>query len=639
MPGGPLGRGCRMWFHRNIVRLILSICLITALAPASARGEPISPLLASEAYILAEQWVNRAAVPEATAEIKVTDLAAIHATLRLDGITLGQATAANTSALTPAKAAIDMAPLLIAAVRDALADARAQLAVIAGQPNAPKLTGRLEEIAPLLVLDLQFAMPLERVRVKESRELAGQFIPALHGIAATREGNWAWIFPATAQAANLSLPTQITRLLTKLSLSPDQLLTAAQPDGLPLYRFEVLHLTRAHLDAPAQLFHRGRPAGPLAAPSLQDIELQSHRWADYLVSRMDESGHFKGTYLPTADRYQPDQADPADAALACLALSRYCQLEPADSPRSKALGPVIRLALLAAAKEAALLPDEPDGPVPDASLVDCAHAASIALAILAAPGMEDQKDLRDRCASALLAAQTAQGAFRDRPHPQASLAARPTHALICYALVDLYDRTRDLRFLDAARRGLVSLWKNTPQQRALGAMPWAALAELGLLNRGHASPGLLTISQCCDALLKLQVQSPTHTDSASPAGPNYISPDTVGGFILDTSIIAEPTWQSAAMLLALAAALPVESFVPPQQRPRWIVDGTAGLGFLHRLSLDDSTMWAVHQPLRARHGVRTALWDNRQPLAATAMALLASTQWQQTLRQLQARGN
>jgi len=609
--------------------LAMLFCCITLIAGSAAKGESIREGIAAEAYVLAEGWVARGKAPDSTFALKANDVAAIHVTLRFEGVVLGQATAIADAPR--AGKDINISPLLVEAVKDALAGAQQSIVKIATQPGGRKMPAKLEDIVPLLVLDIQYALRPTPITVERSHQIAGQLVLHQHGLASRKDKQWAFVFPGTAISSNLSLRAQLARLLAALNLEPALLTRIGLADGPPLYRFECVHIVRRRAEGPLEVLSRGERIKPTLPPDQKQLRAMAAQWAKHLLDRMDNEGRYRGTYLPTADQYKPALASPADAALACLALSRYAKLAHLDAGQRQTINHAVRRAVIVAAVDAKLHREKPGEGQPNLSLCATADAAMILLAMIDAPQLADQKELRDRCAGVLLNAANPDGGYRVRPHAEAGAASRPTHALIAYALVRMYDQTRDRQYLDAGRTGLVALWKNTPPDRSTGTMPWAALAELNLLRRGKSSPGLLIVRQACDAIWKMQVPAPTHATPATPGEPGFINPDTVGGFHLDPQFVPEPTWRSAGLLITLGAALPLESFVSQKQRPRWVVDGTTGLGFLHRLALSDDATWYTHNPARARHGVRTALFDNRQPLAATAMALLATTQWQAAL--------
>jgi hypothetical protein len=613
----------------NMPAAALIGCITLGVGVATVRGESIREGAAAEAYVLAEGWVLRGMAPASTVAMRVDDVVALHVALRFEGVLMGQATA---NIKRPAGARdVNISPMLIEAVAGALRQTRQSIVKIATRPGQQKMPTKLEQLAPLLTLDLQFALPPTPIKVAKSHQIANYLVLHQHGLASNKDQRWAWVFPGTAVGANLSLRAQLARLLTELNIEPAKLTQIGQPDGPPLYRFECVHLVRPKADGPLEVLSRGQRIKPTLPPDHKQLRAMADSWAEHLLSRMDVRGRFAGTYLPTSDQYKPAKSSPADAALACMALARYAKLPHVADQRRGLINLAVKRGIITAAVDAGLFNPKPGAGQPNLSLSSTANAAMVLLATLESPVMADQKDLRERCASALLGAIDQRGGFRVRPHAEATLASRPTHALITYALVRMYDQTRDTQYLDAGRSGLVALWKNTPVQRAVGAMPWAALAELNLLQRGKSSPGLLIVRQACDAMWKMQVPAPTHATPATPGEPGFINPDTVGGFRIGGMLVPEPTWQSANALIALGAALPIESFVTKTEQPRWVVDGITGLGFVHRLAMSDDAMWYVHNAARARHGIRTALFDNRQPLSATAMALLATTQWQQSL--------
>jgi hypothetical protein len=111
-----------------------------------------------------------------------------------------------------------------------------------------------------------------------------------------------------------------------------------------------------------------------------------------------------------------------------------------------------------------------------------------------------------------------------------------------------------------------------------------------------------------------------------------LSADTIGWFASAGNVIKEPTWRSASLLAALTPAIGVRDFVDADDLPRWIVDASLGARFLKQLTMEQANCYYARNPAEALGGVRLAFWDNRQPLAATAMSLLAVTELQVALR-------
>ena len=62
-----------------------------------------------------------------------------------------------------------------------------------------------------------------------------------------------------------------------------------------------------------------------------------------------------------------------------------------------------------------------------------------------------------------------------------------------------------------------------------------------------------------------------------------------------------------------------------------MLDCGLGARFIKQLMFDRAGAYYVFDAREVVGGVRAGLWDNRQPIEATAMALLAVTELQQTL--------
>jgi hypothetical protein len=60
----------------------------------------------------------------------------------------------------------------------------------------------------------------------------------------------------------------------------------------------------------------------------------------------------------------------------------------------------------------------------------------------------------------------------------------------------------------------------------------------------------------------------------------------------------------------------------------------SGLRFLRQLTLDDENLWGVTSPEEAEWGVRAALWDQRQPIDASSLTLLAVSETVASLGEL-----
>jgi len=619
---------------------------INIIAVGEAGGQPIDQTLATQAYTVVENWVDRGSVPTRTVAIEAEDVAAAHVTLRFEGVTLGQATAAvdQPMRMVADRKPRDFMPLLLTATRDAIAEAKKTLVTLSAKPGGDTVPNDYRQIAPLLQLDLQLARSPQLLTLAQPSDLTAKMTVGVHGLAMRHEGRWAWTFPGSAIAANLSLPDQLNRMLRDLSLDITQLPTVG--DRQAMFRFEVLHLIRRTADGPVARLHRGQdvvPAGPLSERSIQTV---AKLWADHLIYRQQSDGGFTGTYQPTSDRFDPPRASITDTMLACYALARYSRSPALGEDQAQRYAAAARRGVQAAIEQLGAMPEPVDDPTekPRAGeqrtvdkgmpAIRCRHAAMTLLALIETPGTADLKPARDRLAGALLACSGPEGRFRSLPDQRSGEVSRPTHALATLALVKMYGQTRQAIYLDTARQAGEAMWTDAESMRIASVMPWAAMMEFELLGLGQPTQGLLVVRNHAELLWETQVSPAAAAANRDPVKDGYVSPDTVGGLALATDIVPEPTWLTAGPLAGLAAGLPVGGFVAEADRGDWALDAAVGLRFLYQLTMTPDAAWYVHDLPRSVGGVRTAFWDNRQPPAATAMALLAAAELQHALARL-----
>ena len=563
---------------------------------------------AFEAYQVARNWVERGLVPEQTLSIRAQGVSAVHVTLRVQGWTVGQATAAAPAAIGPsAGESMDLMPLVASALRQALREARAALAT-----RGAALTDGTQ-----LVLDLQVARPLDPLRLESLAQLPRRIVPHAHGLAVSRDARWAWSFPGNAIAANTDLNGQLNRLAAELDIPLARKATIGTVDGPALYRFEVVHITAPVGENEPVRLYRGNEL--LATEPLDDqaLALLAEQWADYLVERQREDGRFAGTYEPTADQYQPETADAASVAMAAYALARAAKLAGvSQNARSEAAH--------RAAEVLAGLIGRPD----HTSRQIIGHDAEVtALTLLALTTAAPQrKSERDRLLEALGGMLDAQGRFRTSLDAAAGPCSLETQSLAAAAMVAGFEQTRDPKLLDQATRALAAAWRQADESTEHRLLPWVAIAESALIRLDRPTGHAQKLADLCDRMWQRQIQP-----WGDAAGRH--SPDTIGGFLVGGRLYEEPTAESAAVLAGLASVMGSERIVPEDQRVRWLIGSGLAGRFLDQLTLQPSGAYYTRNPDEAIGGVRIALWDNRQPLRTTATALIALTELRQALAQ------
>jgi hypothetical protein len=591
--------------------------------PDRADSPELDEATARQAFEVAENWVTRASVPDDSLPIMVRDLSAVHVALRINGQMLGQATAAA-SQPDDTTEPVDLMELSRRAVRDAMQAARDRLRQGRTQPTGPEMTQTLDDLASLVQLDMQFAHTLRPLELGRLADIPALITINRDGLAMRRDGRVGFSFPGSAIAAGRSLQSQLYYLIGQLDLPPDYLAQLPRDPEAQLYRFDVIHLVRHRNDAAPLLLERGDAPADLSPPDSGELAVMAQQWATQLIGRQRPDGRFAGTYQPAMDRYDPAIAPPADNALACFALARYVRVPSRSTAESNRLTTVIDAAIDSLITD--VLGLGPESSESDSRRLRLAETAMTLAAILEAPGSSARKQVRDRLAGALQAMQRDTGRFVSRTGTGAPQATAPMQSLGAYAMVRLFEATRDPRHYRLARQALDTVWADREPGQIVSGMPWLAMAEFDLARLDRPSPALLALQQSCSELWELQISS----DDLNGSMPR----DVVGGFLLDSELINEPTWQSARIEVVMAAALRTKGFVGTDEQLMWLLRTALGMRFLDQLSLNGPALYYVHNPQNAMGGVRLAIFDHQQPLSATAMSLLAAAELQHSLHDL-----
>ena len=486
---------------------------------------------------------------------------------------------------------------------------------------------KLAKLAPLLGLDLQIARVPQRIKLASLAQLPGRITVDAQGLALrdASSGRWSWQFPGQAVAANLSLQAQLNRLLSGLNMSMTRLQSIGTAKGPELYRFDIVQIVRITAANPPQSLYRGQVLLPGRALDMPAIAAWSARWADQLMGRLGHDGHFAGTFEPSYNRYDPRQGSSADAALACYALADYSRSSLAAPARARACAAAAQrgLARLLSVLGAAVATTTATQTV----IPHTRDPSMTLLALLQLPGTSRHKQSRDRLVTWLLESFSTGKGFRRSPNIQSTLASPPVGAAAALALVRIYDQTREPRCLATAKLALSLLWADAVKRHADDIMPWAALAEFELARLGQPTSGLLMAQAACNTMWEHQVKADLDSSQSNRG-------DLIGGFQMSGSLIDEPTWLSAGPLIALADALTVKHFINAEDRPAWMVNVALGLRFCAQLTMTQASAYYVQDWKRAVGAVRSSFYDNRQPTAATAYALLAAAEFQKAMGRL-----
>ncbi len=703
--------------------------------PPVAAGQPdvnaaapdAAPLLdwshARRVFPYIEQCIRAGGVEDAPTPqpVWVADLRGARVTIRWLGRTMGQGEArlpllpsGPTPASTEAGPVIDLVQTVRAATAAALVDlnqtlaARNDRASLRADDAAAFTPWRIADLRPLNV-DLQLAHRVEPIRLADDAPpdaLFRAFAPGYHGLlspaieggvdanglASTASTSWVW--PATALAMNQSPASQVRQLLDAVGTPALKLHEAvgrvARTGGMPISRFEVIHLVRVDESQPPVNLVRGNVLLPPTSVTSQTLADMAQRMTAFLVHRQTNAGQMRGTYHPTSDQFDPAQAPIEDMALTAYVLARRAAMiapPPAD-PNAPTLS---------IPDPAATNAEDADGqPLSPATVRDAAtrmlrplvrrymsadaprEPGAMALTLLALLETDDggnRQIERDALGDHLLEVAAASGLLNPRDAASSDTAAAdagegrtvgPEQVLVTLALVRLATTPEaPTKVGDAARQALAVIEAGVDHHQIITALPWYAMAlragaELqntaGTGRRDPqtptspartAEPATTRLAELVELLSRLQIEP------GARLGPD----DSVGGFdLLPGSGLASPVadWRSANVLGLLAldlrhvAARGISAAGATEGSP----DGGAGMAgdesklvqkvvdcgraarFLQQLMFDTRNAYYVRSLPDVLGGVRPALWDNRLSTAPTAMALLAVTELQQALEAL-----
>jgi hypothetical protein len=612
---------------------------------------------ARQAHRLVEGWVRRGGVPGERAEpIRALDVIGVRVTLRLSGVTLGEGTAVRPGLATAlvGDAAEPLPPIDLVSLLEP-ATSRALTAAVAAAEDR-HLQARLraardpeardvgEAITPRalgaqLDVDLQLAHRPQRIviaRPDRQDTVFARFAPGHHGLMTRPPDAPAadtLVWPATALARNLQPDRQIVRLLHRSGAEPDAIDRLGRPDGLPLYRFDVLHLVRPRADQPVMLLTRGSERLPVRFVTRATLQGMMDRVGLHLFGRFIGDGRVRGGYRPARGRYQPELADDRESALAAYALIRFERRKRADGNNDRVFETYVDQAAETVRQVASRALAEGATPQPVTS-------AFCLLAVTAAPAGTFEQDLRGRLTAQLLA--WVDDAGRVRPETTDDEAGLPpaVSSIVLWALTHVYDQTRDAAVGQAVARLLDGLWADANGNFDINALPWVAAAheriapvleQQGAIDAETRRRRAADLNRMAGLIAQLQVVERPRL------GPD----DVVGGIVVQRQpddAPPSPDWKTAPLFLFLATAVRDEQIVPAADRPDVLVTLSGAARFLGQLMIDEPATFAVASPEEALGGVRLAPWDNRLDLAPSALTLLGLVEMIQSDQALRGSG-
>lgn len=619
---------------------------------------------ARKAQRQAEAWVRAGKVSQGNPQ-PVAGVSAVSVTLRWGRLTMGTGQAAvpaevltrwTSEAAPPAvQQVIDLEALTAAATREALESLRQRLrdredrAVQQSAPSqdqAARGSYTLENVVPLLQVDVQFARTPEPVvmQVRDPQEkLLLSFASGYHGLHARQvqagQLTQAWVWPAFAIATNASPQQQLQLVLKQLGLDSKSMeqLGRPAPAGISLWRFEVIHAVQPTRKLSVMPLIRGQVVLPPTALSQADLESMAQRLADHLRKRQNQDGTLAGTYHPTADRWDPPQAETRDVALAAYAMAKRANRIAATDPDAMM---VLHARQFVRQAMAAVMPAMAGS---RAAAADPAAVSLVLMTLLESPQLAEFKNERDRLAQVLLAMRDEQGHWK-RPQPlkpgdvapkeSSATPSLPVQVLMTCALSQQFEQNRSPELAQAIHVLRDQLWQEPNLTANAGVMPWLAMLEIRMARTAVPPQTAQTNPQQVqrfEALRQLALALRQSQLTTKPAdGPD----DVIGAYMLQkqpAGTVPNPTWLCGNVLAFESLALRYPELAAGQNTLKWLIDCGLGARFLAQLMMDEPTCFYLEDSTQVLGAVRLTLWDNRLAVAPTAMALLAVNELQTSL--------
>lgn len=549
-------------FSRTSVALLVVPIAVHADPPPYEVGVP--------SWLAARSWLDKSQWPDpatAAAQIDRSGFAGVSAVLRLDGRTVGRASAFT-----------DDAAILRRTAGKAFAQAMSDPAITA-------LPATLEAEAPAkLTLELEFASVPEPLLGRTFGAAIKRLRPGIDGIALRRGAAWAYAFPgrmlATATAG--SAASTMLRLAADLGLPPKDLDHLRTIDDVGLYRFETLRLAQSK---PTALPFEATRSGAVSNEAIDAAA--TARLASSIIAHLrqhrvgngepdEDRPSFLGDFNPISGRHDPIEAPPRDRALVAWALAVAANargLPGAERTNAKTLAVELLRTL-----------DAP--PARDATTALAVLAASILSTMDGPVDVVIQTTLRDGGGVLL----------EDVPCEDPSFCA-----LLAAAVASLPTSVERIqaRIHDA--------WRDATPEGLIANLDWLALAERSLARRsGETSQRLGLLRDIATMLVARQ-----HREHATA--------DLIGAIPFN----AQRRDVVDARTLRLGFAIRVLADLDPS-----IPADTHGgmIRFARQLQMAETEARLHRGHRKAIGGICESPWSPKQPLASSAMGLVLAAE-------------
>ncbi len=488
------------------------------------------------------------------------------------------------------------------------------LAEVLGNPTVAGLPPEdRTRVGAALTIELEVAGPPTALPGRSFERIRDQLDPGLDGVALRRGDSIRWLFPARQRALGAagSAERHLPALAVELGLPARELGELTRRFDVRVYRFRTIHLVQRGPGRRPFETVRGQVVVPAASVDRKSIAILAEGLGDHLLSSLwvgDEPLGIMGDYHPQRNKYDPLIASPRDQALAAFALARA-----ATAPGLEAVSERFAGAASVILQELAAVASGEDDP-----LADPVACAAIVYAVTGNPDAQAAPVVSAlfRAAAGTVARATDPERAEGSPAPP----QRTPHdlAMIAGAAARLAAAGDDGPVSAAAARlAIDGAWASAPERDRVTLLPWIAWAEADLARATRRSIRARDELRAMRRALAL-----SRVGSVLVPGPV----DLHGGLAVGSGPRPRPTAQTARLAVFLASALRDPVLTLPEEAPADREHLRHTMRFLIQLSVDDSFLWSMPSPQRALGGIRAAAWDDTQPVAAQAVALLAAAE-------------
>lgn len=600
-------RALGMLHARNTLRCVVATMLLTLFARTTfgvAQDDQLPDAIdMADAWLAARDWVSAADLPapnDPAASITIQNARGVHVIIRLSGRVVGSAGDHTGDDLMLRRA-------VGRAVSEAFGDN--QIArLLAGVPREQRAQYR-RELGRHFTMELEVAGPVKAIMARSFGAVMKRIEPGLDGVAMRKDDAWAFRFPSDLRSRNRETSIAPVRALAhELGLPLTEFDDLQSKFDVALYAFRTVHMTQTSASALPFETMRGDQLVRQASVDAAFIA----QFADGIVRHLTRSKHtilvelgLLGAYVPVQDRYEPVLANPVSQALASYALLKYSRAPGVDPELA---GEATRLAEEILTHLGDVQEGEPN------PFADPSASAAIVCAILLLPPEQREPALLSRAEQTVLAFVNRAEARGDAG---AGAGAGHDRAIIAAALAGLLGENRAGIDADLVERAIGDAWASVDAPMRISLLPWIAWAEHTYAEfTDRPMPHAAELRRLRDALWASQIGSPAMPGPRDLHGGIAL---TAGGRPIATAYASRP-----GAFLIWAANQP--EFFDQADEAGQVNRVRSLMRFLVQLSVRESAGSALIAPGRAIGGVRQAVWDSRQPVAAQAMALMCAVE-------------